>query len=229
MGVDDLIRAIRALPTTQSSTGVNAESGPNADLLDALRQAAGGVPDVPRGWARLQREAERTLRSATSTVEFRQDVRVTEMYVLGSQPFVRLSSDDPILHGIYRRTLARARHTCQVCGRAGRTWNCISQFQVLCPRCAAPHVVAADLDTLEALREGQRRASHDAPLPALPVRLAATIASALSLFEDVNRHPYVHSTSIARPVSRDEFERWCNWLLKLRDDPRFTEVLESTR
>lgn len=229
MGIDDLIRAIKALPTPQHRPEAGADSGPTAELLGALRQAAGGAPDVPRGWTRLHHDAVRMLQSATLTVESRQNLRVTAIYILGSQPYVRLSSDDPIVHGIYRRTLARARHTCQVCGRVGRTWDCISQFQVLCARCAAPHVVAADLDTLQALREEQRRANHDAPLAELPARLAATIATALSLSDSLDRHQDAPAMSPARPVSREELERWCAWLLALRDDPRFAEALDSAQ
>ena len=229
MGIDDLIHALKALPNAPHTLDGGGSSDPQSELLSVLRQAAGGATDVPPGWRRVQRDAQRMLQSAVATIESRWDLRVTDLYVLGSQPLVRLSAHDPVVHGIYRRTIARARHTCQVCGRAGRAWDCLSQFQVLCPRCAAPHVVAADLDTLQALRDRQRHASHDSPVAEFPVRLAATIAAALPQPRDSSEAQDARPTQAVRPVTRDEFERWCGWLLALRDDPRFSAALDSVR
>jgi hypothetical protein len=228
MAIDDLIRALKALPDAPHALDVSASSDTQSDLVNVLLEAAGGANDVPPGWRHLQHDAERMLQSATAAVESRRELRVTNLYVLGSKPVVRLSVHDPVMHGIYRRTLARARHTCQVCARAGRAWDCLSQFQILCARCAAPHAVAADLDTLEALRDRQRRATHDAPVIELPVRLAATIAAALDnsgggCGQVVRPNPPAH------PTTGDEFERWCAWLLALRESPKFVEALGLTR
>ena len=226
MGIDDLIRALKSLPEVQLASDAGAISGPQSELLSVLRRAAGSAPDVPPGWGRLQRDAERMLGSATATLTSRHELRVTGLYVLGSQPVVCLSTHDPVMHVIYRRTLARARHTCQVCGRAGRAWDCLSQFQILCARCAAPHAVAADLDALQALRDGQRRASHGVPVAELPVRLAATIAAVLTPTAHGERQDARHAPP-AHPASREEFERWCAWLLALRENPKFAQALGS--
>ena len=229
MGIDDLIRMLKSTNTVQPGLVDGTGSGPQSELLAVLRQAAGGTPCVPPGWARLQRDAERMLRTAASTVASRRELRVTDIYVLGSQPVVRLSNHDPVVHGIYRRTLARARHTCQACGRAGRTWSCLSQFQVVCARCAAPYAVAADLDALEELRDRQRRAGRDAVVAEIPPRLANTIALVLRDAEDYGTGDDFLRTSAARPLTRDEFDPWCSWLLELRDNPKFAEALALVR
>ena len=123
MGIDDLIRMLEASTEGLNSLSTRDGSTPEPELSRVLREAAGGLPAVPTGWSRLQRETERMLQSATGAVESRGVLTVTGVYVLASQPYVRLSAEDPVVHGIYRRALARARHTCQVCGRAGRVWG----------------------------------------------------------------------------------------------------------
>jgi hypothetical protein len=229
MEIDDLIRALKSFPEAQSALDTGASSGRHSELHSVLRQAAGGTHDVPPGWCSLQQDAERMLQSASATVESRRELQVTHLYVLGSQPVVRLSKHDRVVHGIYRRTIVRARHTCQVCARAGRAWDCLSQFRVLCARCAAPHAVAADLDMLQALRDRQRRAGHDAPVAELPVRLASTIADGLSHSRNDGEVQHARPAQLVRPTTHEEFERWCAWLLALRESPKFVEALGLTR
>ena len=229
MGIDDLIRMLEASTEGLNSLSTRDGSTPEPELSRVLREAAGGLPAVPTGWSRLQRETERMLQSATGAVESRGVLTVTGVYVLASQPYVRLSAEDPVVHGIYRRALARARHTCQVCGRAGRVWGDLSQFQVLCTRCAASHAIAADRDAVENLRDRQRRAGHMAPVAEIPPRLATAIGELLNAAMDCGTSEGSGCTPDVRPITTDDFDRWCGWLLKLRDNPKFAEALASVR
>lgn len=207
MGIDELIHAHKPTIAVRSDSETCTSSVPQSELDRVLRQATGGAPKVPPGWGRLRQDAERMLLSATASVASRRELRVTDVYMFGSQPVVRLSAHDPVVHGIYRRTLARTRHTCQSCSRAGRVWECLSQFRVLCARCAAPHVVAAELDTVEALRERVRRAPKDSPIGELPPRLAAVIATALHTEAQTRPHDDSRRTQLARATTRDELDR----------------------
>jgi hypothetical protein len=229
MGIDDLIRMLKASTEGRNSVSTRDDSTPEPELSRVLREAAGGLAAVPTGWSRLQRETESMLQSATGTVGSRGALTVTGVYVLASQPYVRLSAEDPVVHGIYRRVLARARHTCQVCGRVGRTWNDLSQFQVLCTRCAAPHVIAADLDRVEELRDLTRRSDGDAVVVELPVRLANIIAELLDTTKDCSTGEHPGPMSTARTLTAEEFDRWCYWLLALRENPVLVQALASVR
>ena len=229
MGIDNLVRMLNAATEQKRSPCSEGASTPEAELCRVLRDAAGGLDAVPPGWERLLRETERMLTSAAATVASRSALKVTGLYILASKPHVRLSSDDTVVHGIYRRALARARHTCQVCGRAGRTWNDLSQFQVLCVRCAAPHVIAAELDRVDELRDFQRRADRSADAPELPERLSNVIAELLDATRDVRAGERAAPKSAARPRTTEEFNRWCDWLLALRENPVLVAALASMR
>ncbi len=138
MGIDDLERLFKSIAATKAAAAAAERPEPVYDLLGLLRFIAGGSPEVPSGWVRLQREAQHRLTAAMSAVPGRSAIRVTAVCPFSSQPAFRLTTDDAVVRGIYRRTLAKARHTCQACGRAGRVWESLSQHRVLCPRCAAP-------------------------------------------------------------------------------------------
>ena len=229
MGIDDLVRMLNAATEQQRSPCSGSASAPEPELRRVLRDAAGGLDAVPPGWERLLRETERMLASAAATVVSRSALTVTGLYILASQPHVRLSSEDAVVHGIYRRALARARHTCQVCGRAGRTWNDLSQFQVLCVRCAAPHVIAADLDRVDELRNFQRRAGRNQVIAELPARLAQTLAERLAATGYRSTADGRPTARIGRPITAEEFDRWCDWLLALRTNPIFAQAFASAQ
>ena len=229
MGIDDLVRMLNAATEQKRRPRSESASAPEAELCRVLRDAAGGLDAVPPGWGRLLRETERMLASAAVTLASRSAITVTGLYILASKPHVRLSAEDAVVHGIYRRALTRARHTCQVCGRAGRTWNDLSQFKVLCPRCAAPHVIAADLDRVQELRDRQRGAGRNQVIADLPVRLAQTLAERLAAESDWRTSDGHRPTSTARPVTTEEFDRWCEWLLALRKNPMFAQAFASVR
>jgi hypothetical protein len=217
--------------TCSSASALNpmVRSALSAELRELLCQAAGGSPDVPSGWARLQRDAELMLRSAVSDALGRSELRITGVYVLASRPFVQLSSPDRVVHGIYRRAVACARHTCQVCGRAGRVWEELSQFRVLCPRCAAPHAITADLDALEQVRAQRRQPSDTVPVAEIPPRLLAAITAALATAEGVDgaNDRTERNTRRRTTINREEFERWCDWLFALRHSAKFEEAITS--
>lgn len=230
MGNDKLNYVLTASPTPRPRQDAGNNSGPGIDLRDLLCQAAGGTADIPIGWSRLRHDAERMLQSATTDVGLRRELRVTGVYVLGSTPVVHLTGHDAVVHGICRRTVARARHTCQICGRTGHVWECLSQFQVLCARCAAPQVVAADLDALEALRQRRGSANQSIPVAELPARLVTAIAMALDTATSDGScgQPRVNQ-STRHAITRQEFDRWCQWFLALRESPKFVELIGSAR
>ncbi len=230
MGIDDLERLFKSIAAAKAESTAAQETEPEYDLLGLLRYIAGGSPEVPSGWARLQREAQNRLTAATSTVPGRSAVRVTQVNGFTSRPAFRLTADDAVVRGIYRRTLTKARHTCQVCGRAGHVWENLSQYRVLCPRCAAPEVVAADLDNLETLSVRVRRSAEAVPVTDIPARLVEIIAVALDAGErDGAPVEGAKPRIIQEAITPEEFERWCNWLLKLRESPALVEALRSVR
>ncbi len=230
MGIDDLERLFQSIAAAKTEAAAAERNEPVYDLIGLLRYIAGGSSEVPSGWARLQREAQHRLTAAMAAVPSRSAIRVTEVNAFSSRPAFRLTAEDTVVRGIYRRTLAKARHTCQACGRAGHVWENLSQYRVLCPRCAAPEVVAADLDNLETLSRRVRHSVEAVPVTDIPARLVDAIAAVLDAGEPNGApveggRPRINQEAIAR----EEFERWCNWLLPLRESPLLVEALREVR
>jgi hypothetical protein len=229
MGIDDLERLFKSIVAAKAESAAADRTEPVYDLLDLLRFIAGGSPEVPPGWVRLQCEAQHRLTAAMSAVPGRSAIRVTAVCAFSSRPAFRLTADDAVVRGIYRRTLAKARHTCQACGRAGRVWESLSQHRVLCPRCAAPEAVAADLDNLETLSLRVRHSMEAVPVTDIPTRLVDTIAA----LDAEGRYGAPveggRSQINQEAITPEEFERWCNWLLQLRESPALVDALRSVR
>jgi Zn finger protein HypA/HybF involved in hydrogenase expression len=230
MGIDDLERLFKSIVAAKAESAAADRTEPVYDLLDLLRFIAGGSPEVPPGWVRLQCEAQHRLTAAMSAVPGRSAIRVTAVCAFSSRPAFRLTADDAVVRGIYRRTLAKARHTCQACGRAGRVWESLSQHRVLCPRCAAPEVVAADLDNLEMLGLRVRHSMEAVPVTDIPARLVDIVAVALDASErDGSLIEGAKPRVFQEAITPEEFERWCNWLRQLRESPALVDALRSVR
>lgn len=90
---------------------------------------------VPPGWSQVLGHALRALGSAGRDVPHRH-CRAT--HVAAAMAAVGKPSRfvvDPVVHGIYRKALARARNTCQLCGRHGRASDGDKDVGVFCVRC----------------------------------------------------------------------------------------------
>ena len=229
MGIDNLRHILYRAGAAQRRCATGLDVADALDLTGVLRQTAGGVATVPIGWRRLQADAEIRLQSASAEVESRRDIRITALYVLGSQPVVRLSSDDEVVRGIFRRAVARARHTCMNCGRAGRVWpDLINRFDVLCARCAGPQAALADFDVLLELRQQRRGFEQGIPVAELPRRLVAvvTVAFAAATMRPADQDGG-QGRAIPQVLSRDEYDRWCRWLLELHEVSRIAQARAS--
>lgn len=119
------------------------------------------APDVPRGlqrklrqlivglWA-VSRNLPRAKALADLTIEFH-----SGMVVAGP------AANDAVVWGLLRRFTLQSKYTCHDCGRSGNTRPQLG-FRSLCPRCAAPRVLRAQLFELsEAIHD---LAKEDRPI-----------------------------------------------------------------
>ena len=126
----------RALMAPRRSQSV---APPESTIVRMLRREAGGMVTVPPGWSQVLRHALRDLTSVGRDVPHRHS-RAT--HVAAAMAAVGKSSRfvaDPVVEGIYRKALARARNTCQLCGRHGRAGDGDKDAGVYCATCAEKH------------------------------------------------------------------------------------------
>ena len=99
-------------------------------------------PTVPAGWRHLLRATFVKLHAVSGSVK--RDVALAAMKVVcgTSRLHFSIEVEDNVIHGIVRKASERSALTCRQCGRAGRLRELgDGRHAVLCPRCAAPHLL----------------------------------------------------------------------------------------
>ncbi|MEO6742891.1 MAG: hypothetical protein ABIN08_00255 [Caldimonas sp.] len=99
-------------------------------------------PTVPPGWRHLLHATFVRLNAVSGSVK--RDVALAAMKVVSgnSRLHFRIEVEDNVIHGIVRKASERSALTCRQCGRAGRLRELgDGRHAVLCPRCAAPHLL----------------------------------------------------------------------------------------
>ena len=112
---------------------------PESTIALMLRREAGGMVTVPPGWLQVLRHALRDLTSACREVPHRHSRATHVAAVMAAVGKSSRFVADPVVEGIYRKALARARNTCQLCGRHGRAGDGDKDAGIYCPRCAEKH------------------------------------------------------------------------------------------
>jgi hypothetical protein len=59
---------------------------------------------------------------------------------------ITFSKDDPVIDGILRKTVAKMKLTCEICGRPGHHVEVNAKPHYLCTKCHAPHLLKSQID-----------------------------------------------------------------------------------
>jgi hypothetical protein len=101
---------------------------------------------VPVGWRKTYADAMRDL--LTKDCASRSNLRVSGPFIEAGEIAFEVSKDDACVAGILRKTAARLRGQCQVCGAPARMRVNGIKRRPLCSECYAPRALASDLTRL---------------------------------------------------------------------------------
>lgn len=118
------------------------ESPPNFRAsIDVLAQRAGSVP---AGWRRAYEDA--LVGFSAVDCPRRHDVVLDGPFVDDISLRVSVDRKDRVVRGIARSLSTRTEQTCEKCGMTGRLRTLPTRtVAVLCPTCAAPRILSAEL------------------------------------------------------------------------------------
>lgn len=124
----------------QATTTVTEQSKYDASLA----RLRAHLPKFPVGWRTIM--ARTILRLAAVRSEARAGICLAPVRSDDGKLYViAVGRDDRVVDGILRKLVKISGCTCSKCGRPGRAYTVEEITETLCPRCAAPVVLRAEL------------------------------------------------------------------------------------
>jgi hypothetical protein len=130
--------------STLSSGTAMTEFGESLARLDRA------VDQVPFGWQRLYGDLRHSLRVVSA--EPRASIRIDGAWEEDGLLHIGSESSDPVVQGVLRKARTRAMNTCMHCGKPGKRRELANwQEATWCAACAAPRLLALDIERVLAL------------------------------------------------------------------------------
>lgn len=130
--------------TTNAQCGTTQASP--SDYSKHIRLLMIEADRVPVGWRKTYADAMRDL--LTRDCVSRSNLSVSGPYIEAGEIGFEVSKDDACVAGILRKTAARLRGQCQVCGAPARMRVNGINRRPLCAECYAPRALASELTRL---------------------------------------------------------------------------------
>ncbi len=163
---------------------------------------------VPVGWRKTYANAMRDL--LTKDCASRSNLRVSGPFIEAGEIAFEVSKDDACVAGILRKTAARLRGQCQVCGAPARMRVNGINRRPLCAECYAPRALAAELTRL--LRDLAADSQTLYSAHELSPRIRALLPA--SCWHHVQSEC---GTNIARCLGAHKLRGMSDWLRTVRD------------
>lgn len=99
---------------------------------------------VPVGWQKIY--FNMILQLQAINCRARGKIELWGAAVEDAEMDITFSKDDPVIDGILRKTVAKMKLTCEICGRPGRHVDLNDKPHFLCTKCHTPHLLKTQID-----------------------------------------------------------------------------------